>query len=365
MKNRKLRWFVLGPVLLLLCYFVSLLTYGTLTDWQPEPEETLKAIHAGEPEPVVLDSIVKLLTWNVGYGGLASEVAFFYDQGDFFWTSLGHVRPDENIVEAAVDGQESTVLAVPADFYLLQEVDTAARRSYYTNQLDSMAQERPDYATYFAMNFKNGRVPIPVFQPWDHYGYVRGGLVSMTKYEPQNSMRYSLPGKLGWPTRLFSLDRCVLRQEFATRANKKLVVYNIHLSAYDQGGGAKAEQMAWLRERVLADYEMGNYVIVGGDWNQVPPGFDYAVFSPDRADEYSQIAIDFDYLPQGWLWAYDPDTPTNRKANEVYDEKHSQKSLIDFYLLSPNLKLKQVKAIDQNFAHSDHQPVYLEAEMIE
>jgi endonuclease/exonuclease/phosphatase family metal-dependent hydrolase len=95
----------------------------------------------------------------------------------------------------------------------------------------------------------------------------------------------------------------------------------------------------------------------------VPPGFDYAKFSPEQRDEFSQIEIDFEYAPRGWRWAYDPALPTNRKANEPYNAKESRKSLIDFYLISPNLRLLMVKTIDQGFAFSDHQPVYLEVEL--
>ncbi|PHI20058.1 hypothetical protein CEQ90_10000 [Lewinellaceae bacterium SD302] len=344
----------------LILYFVLFLGYGTMTDWEPEEQEVLTVIHPGNPKAVIQDSVISLLTWNVGYGGLGEEVAFFYDEGDFFWTTPGHARQESATVDKAVNGQETTIGAVQADFYLLQEVDTSSRRSHYTNQLDSMALKQANHAVFFAMNYRNERVPIPVFQPWDHYGYVRGGLVSMNGYAPLISTRESLPGELEWPTNLFELDRCVLRQEFSVKGDQKLVVYNIHLAAYDKGGVVKRQQMAWLKEHFTADYAAGNHVIVGGDWNQVPPGFDYAKFSPERRAEFEQIAIDFDYAPEGWLWAYDPTLPTNRKTNEVYDSENSLKSLIDYYLVSPNLQLRKVKTINQEFAFSDHQPVYLE-----
>lgn len=360
---KKILRYTLLLFLLLVGYFVSFLTYGTLTDWQPTEKQSLTAVSAAAKETVIQDSLLRLLIWNVGYGGLSSEVAFFYDQGDFLWTTPGNVRTADSLVEKAVNGQEAMIQSIPADFYLMQEVDTASRRSYYTNQLDSMAMQQPDYDAYFALNYKNERVPIPIFQFWDHYGYVRSGLLNLSRFKPQSSTRFSLPGDLEWPTRLFELDRCVLRQTFKTASGKDLIIYNAHLAAYDKGGVVKKQQMDWLRQQIIKDYEQGAYVIVGGDWNQVPPGFDYAKFSPDRSNEYSQIEIGFDYAPEGWLWAYDPDVPTNRKMNEVYDIKKSRKSLIDFYLLSPNLTMKKVKTINQEFTYSDHQAVYLEVEL--
>lgn len=348
----------------LLLYFVIFLGYGTVTDWEPAPNEELAAIHEGSPAPVVEDSIVSFFIWNLGYGGLGEEVAFFYDKGDFFWTELGKARVEEELVNKAVDGHETTVEAINADFYLLQEVDTFSRRSHYTNQMDSLAKRKPDHTVHFAMNYRNERVPIPVFQPWDHYGYVRGGLVSMSRYAPTESLRQSLPGELEWPTSLFELDRCVLKQTFKVADEQQLIVYNIHLAAYDKGGVVKKQQMEWLKTQILADYEKGHYVVVGGDWNQVPPGFDYAIFSPERRNEYEQIAIDYEFMPSDWLWAYDPEMPTNRKTNEVYNAATSLKSLIDFYLISPNLQLRSIRTINQEFAFSDHQPVYLEVEIL-
>ncbi|NJO87091.1 MAG: hypothetical protein HC821_03495 [Lewinella sp.] len=141
-------------------------------------------------------------------------------------------------------------------------------------------------------------------------------------------------------------------------------MYNLHLAAYDAGGVVKKQQMEWLRTQLLADYSAGRYVVAGGDWNQVPPGVDYARFSPERRNEFSEIAIDFDYAPPGWYWAYDPTLPTNRKANETYDAKKSKQTLIDFFLISPNLRIRKVKGIAQDFFSSDHQPVWLELELL-
>lgn len=354
------KWVILAVVL----YVVAILTYGTVTDWVPEPYEQLSVTSAGQPTTEITDSLLTFLTWNVGYGGLGDQESFFYDEGDFFWTEMGHARTPQANVEEYVDGQEGTIKALPADFYLLQEVDTSSRRSWYTNQLDSMHAQRPDYAASFAMNYKNERVPIPIFQPWDHYGYVRGGVASLSKYQPAVSERHQLPGDLDWPTRLFELDRCALRQTFPTKWGKDLVVYNVHLAAYDKGGVVKSQQMSWLRERMIADYEAGNYVVIGGDWNQVPPGVDYGTFSPQRRNEFFQMSIDFEYAPPGWVFAYDAETPSNRKAKEVYNDANALKALIDFYLVSPNVKIRKVKGVNQHFAYSDHQPVLMEVELV-
>ncbi len=348
----------LGFLLLaLLLYVGGFLVYGTFTDWKPAAEIPLRAIGPGASEAAITDSTLSFVIWNVGYGGLGAQEAFFYDQGHFFWTTPGKVRVPEQRVAQYVDGMEQTVKELAADFYLLQEVDTSSRRSWYTDQLDSMQLRLPGYAAYFAMNYKNERVPIPIFHFWDHYGYVRGGLVSFSRFSAAESLRQQLPGDLAWPTRLFELDRCVLRQVFPTTWGKELVVYNIHLAAYDEGGVVKQQQMAWLQTALQADYAKGAYVVIGGDWNQVPPGFDYATYNPTKRADFEQISISDTFAPAGWQWVYAVDVPTNRKMNAVYDRQESLKSLIDFYLISPNIQLLEVEGIDQDFAYADHQPV--------
>ena len=349
---------------LLLFYLAGILLYGTLTDWAPRGEAEAEVWSAASPAPVVQDSIVRLLTWNLGYGGIGSEDFFFYNKGDFFWTDLGTVRMSEDRVNSNVAGHALVAENTVADIFLFQEVDTVARRSHDVNMLDRLRRARPDMTTAFAPNFKSRRVPIPLFQPWDHYGYVTGGLVTSSLYEPTTSRRLQLPGEFGWPTKLFQLDRCALRQEFPVTGGKKLVVYNVHLSAYDKGGGIRTQQINFLREAVLADYEAGNYAVVGGDWNQLPPGFNWFSLNPTVERVEQLPTIPFEFMPPGWKYAYDPGVATVRESDAPYDSHRSKRSVIDFYLLSPNVKIRQVKGLEMGFMHSDHQPVYLELEMM-
>lgn len=348
-----------------LLYILGFLVFGTLTDYMPTGTERLEPSTGRQAvESVVEDSIVRLLTWNVGYGGIGDKDFFFYNRpSGFWWTELGTVRPTDERVKGNVLGQEITLKGNPADIYLLQEIDTAARRSHYINQLAVARRSRSDYAAYFAPNFKSKRVPIPILQPWDHYGYVVGGLVNLSRYQPTVAERIQLPGEFPWPTRLFQLDRCALRQVTPTASGKELVVYNVHLSAYDQKGNIREQQMAALKEMALADFEAGRYVIIGGDWNQMPPGFNWFGLNPTVKTRRQLFAIDYEFMPPGWQFAYDPTTGSSRTSAAPYDPKKTRQTVIDFFLVSPNLRVRMVKGITQAYRYSDHQPVYLEVEM--
>jgi hypothetical protein len=137
---------------------------------------------------------------------------------------------------------------------------------------------------------------------------------------------------------------------------KELLVVNTHNSAYDDGTLRKG-QMDYLHSFLMDEYGKGNYVIVGGDWNQTPSGF-IPRFQYDKFDTVQVSYIKEDYLPREWTWLYDASVPTNRRVNIPYVSGVSRTTVIDYYLLSPNLEPLSVKGINLGFVNSDHQPVF-------
>ena len=81
--------------------------------------------------------------------------------------------------------------------------------------------------------------------------------------------------------------------------------------------------MAYMKAFLLAEYEKGNYVVVGGDWNQNPPGVSNDQMSiaagilPDPSRHPSQI--DEKFMPENWQWVFDPLVPTSRSLVDVLD----------------------------------------------
>ena len=192
-------------------------------------------------------------------------------------------------------------------------------------------------------------------------GKVKSGLMTLSKYCPDRVVRHSFPGNYSWPMSLFMLDRCFLVNRYTLSNQKELLVINTHNSAYDDGS-LRARQMDYLRSFLLSEYEKGNYVIVGGDWNQTPYGQE-AELPSHRFDTDNLIYMEKDYPAPGWTWAFDPLVPTNRRVSIPYDRSNSLTTIIDCYLLSPNIVLEHVKTIDLDFRNSDHQPVELQARL--
>ena len=354
---------IFGLLFFLFVVYVSgQITYGTITDFKPEaiinlnPEQKAK-------QQTIEDSTLTFMIWNIGYGGLGAESDFFYADGGILLSGGQMVRPSKEIVEKNVKGILQTVNEYPVDFYLFQEVDYKSKRSYYIDQFNAMMSILPDYDAYKSVNYQVAYVPTPVLEPWNVYGPAYSGLGTFSKYQALQSTRYQLPGEFSWPNKVYLLDRCASQHRYPLLNDKELIVYNIHNSAYDKDGSIKKQQMDFLRQQWLAEYEKGNYLIIGGDWNQCPPHFRVNTFRPTQVANNSSYNINPDFLPPDWLWIYDPTVPTIRTTREVYDPKSTFISLIDYFLISPNVKALEVKGIDLNFEYSDHQPVKLKVEL--
>ncbi len=331
-------------ILIVVVLFVSLILTAIVKDYEPEP---MTLIHQSSNASKLPDTLeFTILDWNIGYCGLDKSMDFFYDGGE-------NVRPPKENVEKSLDGVINYLKSHnDIDIYLLQEVDQKSKRSYRINEYDSIKLAFSDYESFFGKNYDVFLVPTPPLEP---YGKVLSGLMSLSKFETAEVVRYSFPGNYGFPKGLFMLDRCFLAKRYFLENGKELLIINTHNSAYDDGS-LKKGQMEYLKNFLQEEFKKGNYIVVGGDWNQCPPGlkteipgynFDNKVFSE----------IDKNYLPEEWKWVYKNNLPTNRRVDTPFDKATSLTTVIDFFLVSPNIENISIENIDLGFEFSDHQPV--------
>jgi endonuclease/exonuclease/phosphatase family metal-dependent hydrolase len=330
--------------------FLLFLLYASADDYRPD--EIISESVEREADVIPDSARLDLLIWNIGYAGLDASMDFFYDGGK-------QMRPAKDGVRANVEGITSTLSDFrECDFVLLQEVDLDSKRSYHNNEVGAISEKFPSHEYYFGMNYDVFFVPIPLKAP---YGKVESGLLSLTRHTPSAVDRYSFPGNYAWPKKLFMLDRCFLVERHPVSNGRELLVINTHNSAYDDGS-LRRQQMEYLRDFLLSEYEKGNYVIVGGDWNQTPYGFEPA-FTGHPFDTVNLTYVEKDYPAADWTWAFDRTLPTNRRVALPYDRATSLTTVIDCYLLSPNILMEEVRNMDLDFRFSDHQPVRLQVRL--
>ncbi len=361
-KRKKRAWRIVGRifvsivkwafalVLAVAVLAAGLVAYLTVTEYTPAEREKAQSGNRHFSATYDATNVLRIATLNIGYGGLGADADFFMDGGK-------SVMPEsEEVVLENMSGIKRILSDIDADVMFLQEVDTDSKRSYGKNQWRQYEFEFPEHESAFALNYSCDYVPYPINWDFDFIGKVNSGLATFSRYDIASATRIGLPNSFSWPTRVANLKRCLL----VTRLNlvgreQQLVLVNCHLEAYDDGE-AKQAQTEQLMAFIEEEYNKGNYVIVGGDFNQTFPDSDaYPLRDPD-----SWAPGKLSKLKNGWRYAYDDSVPTCRLLDRPYNAATAQYYVIDGFILSPNVMLRRVQTIDEDFAFTDHNPVVLE-----
>ena len=358
-KNRPLRKilrFMLSLALFLLMLFAGVLEYLTLTEYRPAERERTSVesggralIGAGDPFTVV--------TWNCGYGALGDNADFFMDGGKSVYTA------DEDRVRLNLGKIAEALAEMRPNVIFLQEVDRDSMRSHEIEEvieLSNTLQGDYDmiYTSTFAYNFNVRFVPFPV----PPIGRVRSGLVTFSDALARESERIQLPDPFRWPVRLANFKRCLLLERIPLQnVDRELVLVNLHMDAFDDGSGKEA-QTEMLRKILEEEAASGNYVIAGGDFNQVFSNTDMSAY-PLQEGVWAPGFIDTSKFSDGWQCLMDSSVPTCRSLDKPYagaDKDTFQYYVIDGFIVSENIEVKSVQTQDLGFVNSDHNPVLME-----
>lgn len=317
----------------------------TITDVDPDSITPL-TIENNKELVVKTNTPFSITTFNIGYAGLDQEQDSFMDGGTMS-RSKSKEQTWKNLEQMGSFLREKN-----SDIIMLQEVNIDATRSFHINQLEYFSTLFSNHSSAFGMNHKVKWVPIPITKP---IGAVHSGLVTLSKFYTKASTRYQLPGNETWPVRTFALDRCFIENRIPVQNGKEIVLANVHLSAYDKDGLIRKQQLDFLQNHLKKEYAKGNYVIVGGDWNHVIPGTDQ--FKTKEKKPFWVQNLPEDFTPNEFSWGCDLSTPTVRNNAFPYEKGVNFVSIIDAFLVSPNVKISEIHGHDLGFKHSDHNPV--------
>ena len=341
---------IIGRIILTLV-IVTALALGVLTiaEYRPAARETVIADHPAETV-LKAEEPLTMVIWNIGYGALGDNADFFMDGGTSVYTA------DRERVQQNLAGIRETLAGLDADIIALQEVDIGSDRSYRTDEREALRDVIPGASEAFAYNFNSLYVPFPL----PPIGHVESGLVTLSRAEIREAERIALPCPFSWPLRIANLKRCLLVSRIPVEGTEhELVMVNLHLEAYDSGEGKEA-QTRQLLELLRDEYGKGNYVIAGGDFNQLFSNVDSPY--PVYGGMWQPGIIDADTFMGGFSLLMDPAVPTCRSLDRAYaGEKPDgfQFYMIDGFIVSGNVYVDGIETLDQGFASSDHNPVRL------
>lgn len=332
---------VIGYVLYVVC------TYSRIPDNQ---QLTVEGV--AEESTVEVNKNYTIVTQNLGFGAYSQDYTFFMDGGK---ESRG--RSKEEVMRNINAGIEK-VLSLNPDFVLFQEIDLDSTRSYHVNQYDMLKAKFPNTSSVCAVNYDSAYLMYPFLEP---HGASYSSMVTMSNYTITSSIRRSLPISTSI-SKFLDLDRCFSVSRVDVENGKELILINVHTSAYGGSDEIRNAQIKMLADVMKEEYEKGNYVICGGDFNHD--------FTGDSFEKINEIGSTFEWAQRLPIWLFPEDfircdnykdnvfLPTCRTCDIPY-KPGNLTIILDGFIVSPNVECIEVENIQTDFSYSDHCPVKL------
>lgn len=381
---------ILAIVLILAAYIIYLFaSYHRIEDNKELHIETI-ADNTSAGDSLTTGEKYSALTYNIGFGAYTPDFSFFMDGGKSSWAK------SKDSVKETIKGAGELVASKDPDFALVQEIDLDATRSYHVDEYSILKKTIPAYNCVFAQNYDSAFLFYPFTQP---HGKSKAGLALFSKYPITGSLRRSFPISTSF-TKFFDLDRCYSISRVPVDNGKELVIFELHMSAYGNSDAIREGQIRMLSEDMQKEYEAGNYVICGGDFNHDLKAADTQSTESkasdesnknnegDKANESSDTQADSgdsaESEPESWAYPFPrSELPEHfsfcldqlseneknnlwnsaRNADMEYVPGETYTVTLDGFIISDNVECTKYENINTGYSYSDHDPVYMEFQL--
>ena len=285
---------------------------------------------------------IVILTWNIGYAGLGENAEFIADGGHKIIPSS---RSD---VQRNIRGITAAIEELHPDILLLQEAALPSNVNRFADLFAEVSAAMPGYWAYYSPKFILNFLFITNSV----------GQAVFLKCRPDRVLRIDLSAEKPGRSLVRQRHHLLLARYRLSRKNRELVVINVHLSAFDKKAALRRRQLSFVSDLIEKEYLLGNYVVCGGDWN-----FRLAEtrFVHTTKDKYLFWVFDLPewFPPEGWMLAVDPGVPSVRTLERPFHADENYTTVIDGFVLSPNVELIEVHGLYKGFKFSDHNPVMI------
>lgn len=347
---------IIGIVLLVLVVIVGAYVAYVFADYHRIADRQTLDVASGQTHAAQTNTPYQLVSWNIGFGAYEDDYSFFMDGGSQSW-AWSKERLNENLQDIA-----EIVQALSPDLYLLQEVDYNSTRTYHVDEADYLRNfgTAASCDSVYAVNYDSPFLFYPLTQP---HGASRSGMLTVSSLTIDSALRRSLPVETG-VTKLLDLDRCYSVSRIPVENGKTLCLYNFHLSAYTSDGKIADEQLEMLLADMQAEYDAGNYVVGGGDFNKDLLGDSGAWFGVSTGDYTWAQPIKTELFENRNLHLVAPldeenPVPSCRNADAPYGTDGQLLLTVDGFIVSDNVTVSAANVYEMGFACSDHQPVLM------
>lgn len=304
---------------------------------------TLRVVAAGPPPPPPDE--LRLAVWNMHYG-----YGPRYDLG----TVLSRAEIEQNL-----RGIADTLRPLRPDVVALQEVDLGGTRVRGLDQLAWLQGALGLPYAAFTLTWDVPWVPSPGADPRVHWGRVRSGQATLSRFPLRDPRRLPLPQPPANAAlyNRFYLHRAAL-QTFVDLGTRQLRVLNVHTEAFDrQNCSDHASRLA--RIALAGGWHLPDTLLVG-DLNSAPPEAalrhafedepqtdmrqDAVISELRRVPGLRELVSASDYAAHEADWFTFPAWAPNRR--------------LDYAFYGSALTLQEARVLRPDPAPSDHLPLF-------
>ncbi len=317
--------------------------------YSPKDVEQISLAGQAQSKKLSADKI-KILTFNTGHGALG-------EQADSKKEGGAGKRQSADAVLKNIRGISEIVNLSSADIMLLQDVDIDSYRSRYVDEYDYYLNN----GSYIGAFAKDHSARSTSLLP--PYKKVTSGLLTLSRKNMLMAERIALPKGYSGISAPTSPKRAMLVSVFDIEgSDKKLAVINLELDAYTTKANYN-KQLSAAVSYAEKLYENGYYVVCAGSFHSQFDDTSSRYPLNDR-NAFTPKTFNCSELKSGWMLSYDPSVATARILKAPYDAKepYEQRQVYvgDGFITSPDIEIKTVVTVDQQFRYSYHNPVLLE-----
>lgn len=332
-KILKIMALVLISLFLVFALFFFWATTGTT------PKEKLAEIItfpvAQKPEPG--QETFTIMTYNIGYlSGMSNNLP---------------IREDKVFFTKNINTFLDRLKETQPDFIAFQEIDYHSHRSYYIDQLSTIAREAGYSHAARAVNWDKRYVPFPYWPPRVHFGRTLSGQAVLSRWPIDWAERRVLvkPSDQPFYYNAFYLDR-LMQLVRVTINGRELMIINIHLDAYSQN---TRQQQALTVLTAYRSYKESYPVLLLGDFNSTPPEAPVKKgFADEPGTDYTNDGTIEMFLSEADLRPAFPSAEAFTFPTVKPDRK------LDYIFYDPR-KIKVVEAGIPGIDSSDHLPLFI------
>ncbi len=321
------------PAILLFFLILAFVIFYFWASSGTQPRDKLSEIitYTDTPGPRQTQEIFSVMTYNTGYlSGMTNNrpvkrpgKAFFDKNMESFLQLLEKIQPD-------VIG--------------LQEIDFHSQRSYYVNQLETIARKAGYPYAAKAINWDKRYLPFPYWPPSVHFGRVLSGQAVLSRWPILSTERIVLSKPKSKPFfyNAFYLDRLIQVVKIKI-GSRDLIILNVHLDDIDR---ETREDQARKLLNIYHSFKDDYPVLLMGDFNSIPPD------APQKKDFPDEPGMDFRNDRTIGFFLEDPGLKAADITGFTFPADSPTRKLD--YIFYTHDKIELIKVFVPGIAGSDH-----------